>query len=78
MEFETSSSYCKLILHSLKYPTQSVFGVLLGDLQNKLLSVVDTIPLFHGNFLSPMLEVALSKVCFDLLLIALNMKCLWM
>jgi hypothetical protein len=68
-ELEMSTrAYCKLIMHSAKYPSSAVNGLLLAkreDLKSgsKLIKYTDCIPLFHlGVGLTPMLEVALTQV----------------
>ncbi|GAB6032692.1 hypothetical protein CHUAL_011568 [Chamberlinius hualienensis] len=60
-------AYCKIILHSAKYPHCTVNGVLLAEKtkskDSKTLCLVDCIPLFHlGMGLTPMAEVALMKI----------------
>ena len=62
------NAYVKPVLHAAKYPHCSVNGLLLGERQkhkeDKLLKLVDAIPLFHASLtLTPMMEVALSVVC---------------
>jgi len=59
-----SVAYEKIILHSFKYPSQSVTGVLLGkkNEDEKVQLITDAIPLFHGNILAPMLEIAVMQV----------------
>jgi len=68
-ELEMSTrAYCKLIMHSAKYPSCGLNGVLLAkreDLRpgSKVIKYTDCIPLFHlGMGLTPMLEVALTQV----------------
>jgi hypothetical protein len=68
-ELEMSTrAYCKLIMHSAKYPSCALNGVLLAkreDLRpgSRLIKYTDCIPLFHlGMGLTPMLEVALTQV----------------
>ena len=59
-------AYTKLILHALKYPHQTVNGVLLGTLSQSVgqtVDIVDAIPLqHHWTNLSPMMEVGLGLV----------------
>lgn len=59
-----SLAYEKIVLHALKYPSQSVTGVLLGKQNDaeKIHLITDAIPLFHGNVLAPMLEIAMMQV----------------
>jgi hypothetical protein len=68
-ELEMSTrAYCKLIMHSAKYPSCALNGVLLAkreDLRpgSRLIKYTDCIPLFHlGMGLTPLLEVALTQV----------------
>ena len=72
-ELEMSTrAYCKLIMHSAKYPSCAVNGLLLAkreDLKpgSKVIKYTDCIPLFHlGMGLTPMLEVALTQVGYVL------------
>jgi len=55
-------AYVKLILHALKYPHQTVNGVLLGHLLSPgTVVIVDAVPLqHHWTNLSPMMEVGLG------------------
>lgn len=55
-------AYKKLVLHTAKYPTARVFGLLLADTSSSQnVSIVDSIPLsHHWTALAPMAEVALS------------------
>jgi hypothetical protein len=68
-----SLAYEKIILHALKYPSQSVTGVLLGKSNEaeKAQLITDAIPLFHGNILAPMLEIAMMQV------IIINIEFYW-
>lgn len=59
-------AYCKLLLHSAKYPHCAVNGVLLAEegkcKDQKVVRFVDCIPLFHLSLgLAPMLEIALLQ-----------------
>ena len=63
----STRAYCKMIMHSAKYPSSSLNGVLLArkeDLKaGRTVRYCDSIPLFHMTVgLTPMLEVALSQV----------------
>eukprot|EP01126_Amoeba_proteus_P006576 TRINITY_DN1229_c0_g1_i13.p1 TRINITY_DN1229_c0_g1~~TRINITY_DN1229_c0_g1_i13.p1 ORF type:complete len:198 (-),score=27.67 TRINITY_DN1229_c0_g1_i13:350-943(-) len=58
----SGASYQKLILHLIKYPSLTVNGVFLGLQRSSTLLIEDSIPLFHGPCLSPMLEIALLQV----------------
>jgi len=57
-------AYCKLIFHAHKYPANQVYGILIGSLDKSKQAVVisDSLPLFHGNVLAPMLEAALMQI----------------
>jgi hypothetical protein len=57
-------AYAKLILHALKYPHQTVNGVLLGHPPSSgIVVIVDAVPLqHHWTNLSPMMEVGLGMV----------------
>ncbi|KAK5642382.1 hypothetical protein RI129_008549 [Pyrocoelia pectoralis] len=58
-------AYCKVILHTAKYPHCSVNGVLLAksSSKNKEIEFVDAIPLFHNALnLTPMSEIALTQI----------------
>uniref|UniRef100_A0A224Y8P9 COX4 neighbor n=1 Tax=Rhipicephalus zambeziensis TaxID=60191 RepID=A0A224Y8P9_9ACAR len=63
-------AFSKMIMHCLKYPQNSVNGVLLaderrraGDQASSQLHIVDSVPLFHQCLgLTPMLEVALVQI----------------
>ena len=59
----TEEAYAKIILHGAKYPHVQVNGVVLGTLgKNKVVSISDAVPLFHGNVLATMLEMAFLQV----------------
>ncbi|KAI0247333.1 UPF0172-domain-containing protein [Lactifluus subvellereus] len=55
-------AYTKLITHALKYPHQTVNGVLLGfSSPSGAVEIVDAVPLqHHWTSLSPMMEVGLG------------------
>ncbi|KAH9052796.1 UPF0172-domain-containing protein [Lactarius vividus] len=59
-------AYTKLILHALKYPHQTVNGVLLGtpsQSAGKTVDIVDAVPLqHHWSNLSPAMEIGLGMV----------------
>ena len=70
----SSLAYAKIILHAARYPHAAINGVLLAnkdDIKNKIICVVDAIPLFHSFLtLAPMLEAALYQVIiFNILII---------
>ena len=57
-------AYAKIILHALKYPHQTVNGVLLGSpSSSSCVTIVDAVPLqHHWTNLTPMMEVGLGMV----------------
>ena len=59
-------AYTKLVLHALKYPHQTVNGVLLGAPSpsvGQTVDIVDAVPLqHHWTNLSPMMELGLGLV----------------
>ncbi|KAI9334910.1 hypothetical protein BDR26DRAFT_920670 [Obelidium mucronatum] len=56
----TPPAYAKLILHAAKYPSVSVFGVLLGPSSG---SITDAVPVVHDFVaLSSFLEAALEQI----------------
>jgi ER membrane protein complex subunit 8/9 len=59
------AAFLKLLLHSAKYPPNSINGVLLGNKDaDGTVTVVDCIPLLHsGLSLAPCIEVALAQAC---------------
>lgn len=69
VELEISTrAYCKILMHSSKYPSSAITGVLLCKKDalspsSRSISYTDCIPLFHmDQGLSPMVEVALAQV----------------
>lgn len=74
-----SLAYLKLILHSAKYPSSAVTGILLGynnPDEPTLVVISDVIPLFHHwTDLNPMMEVALNLVSFFLSLSLPSVSC---
>ncbi|KAH9961513.1 hypothetical protein BC827DRAFT_1202535 [Russula dissimulans] len=56
-------AYTKLVLHVLKYPRQTVNGVLLGTnpTAGGQVEIVDAVPLYHWEDVSPRTEVGLEK-----------------
>lgn len=56
-------AYAKIMLHVHKYPSFQVHGVLLGKEEDSNVNIVDSVPLFHGQLLAPLSEVALTMVC---------------
>ncbi|XP_037085922.1 ER membrane protein complex subunit 8-like [Pollicipes pollicipes] len=59
-------AYCKVIMHTAKYPHESVNGILVSKKDqdsSNVIHFVDAIPLFHLSLgLSPMSEVALEQI----------------
>ena len=59
----SSDAYCVLFMHSCKYPSRTVNGLLLGSASGGAVSVRKALPLFHSPLgLAPMLEAALMLV----------------
>ncbi|XP_012710557.2 ER membrane protein complex subunit 8 [Fundulus heteroclitus] len=67
----TSQAYCKMLLHTAKYPHCAVNGLLVAEKTKEKkkdghggpVLCVDCVPLFHGTLaLAPMLEVALTLI----------------
>lgn len=53
----------KVLLHSLKYPSAPVCGVLLAKTANKdVIQFADAIPILHTPILSLPVEIALAQV----------------
>ena len=51
------ASYLVPILHALKYPANSVNGVLLGKFDNSGIQVIQALPLLHAHLaLAPMMD----------------------
>ncbi|EGC34969.1 hypothetical protein DICPUDRAFT_79295 [Dictyostelium purpureum] len=64
----TTEALGKIHLHSFKYPSSSVNGILIGKADKNSILVKDCIPLFHTQTLLPMFEVAMiqiEKYCRD-------------
>ena len=68
-ELELSTrAYCKMVMHSAKYPSSAINGLLLSKKEQvkpgtRSIKYSDCIPLFHLNpGLAPMIEVALAQV----------------
>lgn len=62
-----AKAYCKIILHTAKYPQYAVNGVLLAknSSKGKEIEFVDAIPLCHITLnLTPMAEIGLTQVYF--------------
>jgi len=60
----TDLAYTKLVLHAFKYPRQAVNGVLLGPnpTAGAPVEIVDAVPLYHWQDVSPRTEIGLGKV----------------
>ncbi|KAL1518037.1 hypothetical protein ABEB36_001723 [Hypothenemus hampei] len=62
----SARAFCKIILHTLKYPHCAVNGILLAkpqSSQTKEIEFVDAVPLFHICInLTPMAEIALMQI----------------
>lgn len=64
----SAKAYCKIMMHSAKYPHCAINGVLLAaddknDEKSKTIVYLDAIPLFHLCLnVTPMAEIALSQV----------------
>eukprot|EP01125_Pyxidicula_operculata_P021192 TRINITY_DN8071_c0_g1_i1.p1 TRINITY_DN8071_c0_g1~~TRINITY_DN8071_c0_g1_i1.p1 ORF type:complete len:189 (+),score=19.17 TRINITY_DN8071_c0_g1_i1:47-613(+) len=56
------NAYVKLILHSIKFPSSHVIGVLIGKQEGSKIFISDSIPLFHNYPLAPMLEASFMQV----------------
>lgn len=78
----TSQAYCKMLLHTAKYPHCAVNGLLVAektkekkkDGHSDPVLCVDCVPLFHGTLaLAPMLEVALTLVSLTHLFFKLDL-----
>jgi len=56
-------AYTKLVLHAFKYPHQAVNGVLLGPnpTAGAPVEIVDAVPLYHWQDVSPRTEIGLGK-----------------
>lgn len=49
------------MLHSCKYSSDDVIGILIGNME-KGIEIVDAFPLFHSRVVLPTLEVALDLI----------------
>ena len=62
------NAYCKIMMHSAKYPHCAINGILLAEDTSdeekvKSVTYVDAVPLFHICLnVTPMAEIALSQV----------------
>ena len=68
MNFPISvEAYCKIILHSAKYSTLSVCGILIGAVdasKSQVSSVTDSIPVCHNAPVGPIFDMAADLVIF--------------
>jgi hypothetical protein len=58
----TNEAYAKVAFHASKFLMQSVTGLLLGDVSKSTVEIIDSIPLFHSQILTPTMEMALLSV----------------
>lgn len=56
-------AYKKMVYHNLKYSSNEVVGIFIGQKVNNALSIEDAFPLFHNPVTTPMLELAFVMVC---------------
>lgn len=55
-------AYCKVVLHTLKFPHASVSGALLGRRGGTQVEIVDALPMFHTTFVTAsLLQVAFTQ-----------------
>merc|ERR1719265_107556 len=70
-------AYAKAVMHACKHSSDLVTGVVIGTVSQKVMNIVDTIPLFHTHSLGPMLKIAFMlieqhcRTCDDLEIIGL-------
>ncbi|RWS27063.1 COX4 neighbor-like protein [Leptotrombidium deliense] len=65
MEFKMSAvCFCKMLMHSFKYPQSTVNGLLISDRkEDKTVIISDCIPLYHNSHgLTPNMEIALHLI----------------
>ena len=63
----STKCFCKIVMHSLKYPSNTVNGLLLAEKRKKkdssYLYMIDSVPLFHiSHGLTSCLEITLLQV----------------
>jgi hypothetical protein len=58
----STHAYCSLMLHACKYPSEPIWGLLLGNTTGTKTNVVDVAPLFHSDLVASTLEAALMIV----------------
>lgn len=61
MEIE-ENAFIKMVHHNLKYSSNEVLGIFLGNKGDGLLTISDAVPLFHNPITTPMLELAFVMV----------------
>ena len=54
----TEKAYGKVVLHAAKYHSQAVGGFLVGSAEGADVRVEDVLPVYHGNPVGPVFEVA--------------------
>jgi hypothetical protein len=64
MEYNSNEkAYTKCLLHSIKYSSTHVNGILLGTKTKTKIDILEAVPLFHSRLsLTPALEVALNII----------------
>jgi len=55
-------AYAKIVLHAAKTPSQAVGGLLLGSSGGGSVKIADVLPVYHGNPVGPLFEVASGLV----------------
>jgi Uncharacterised protein family (UPF0172) len=56
----SDEAYSKVILHATKYFSRPVGGYLIGTIapQTNAVEIADVLPIFHGNPVGPIFEIA--------------------
>jgi len=54
----SAQAYAKILLHGAKYGAQAVGGLLVGAVDGSGVRVTDVLPVYHGNPVGPVFEVA--------------------
>ena len=52
----------KIVLHSLKHPTQDIYGFLLGAVTSESINITDVIPMTHNTINSCFLHICLDLI----------------
>uniref|UniRef100_A0A7S1A9U7 MPN domain-containing protein n=1 Tax=Noctiluca scintillans TaxID=2966 RepID=A0A7S1A9U7_NOCSC len=55
-------AYAKAVMHCCKHSSEGVTGVFVGQVNQKVLRIVDAVPLFHTHALAPLLKVAFMLI----------------